>query len=192
MRSAVERQSEEAEKVVRDIRRATRRQYSAEEKVRIVIAGLRAARTASPSCAARKASTRISIIAGPRSFGGGQEAASRRYRTGSNQRRSQRAADRSAAAQGVAGRGPARKSLAQKKRDRRWGVRYMRYRAAEKLEIIHLVEQSSLPVRRTLAQLGISRLLPLVSAVSSARRGSSGRRPASRFLPASRNSFDQR
>src|ERR1700753_995798 len=41
MRSAVERQSEEAEKVVRDIRRAARRQYSAEEKVRIVIAGLR-------------------------------------------------------------------------------------------------------------------------------------------------------
>ena len=33
----------------------------------------------------------------------------------------------------------------------------MRYRAAEKLEIIRLVEQSSLPVRRTPAQLGISR-----------------------------------
>ena len=33
----------------------------------------------------------------------------------------------------------------------------MRYRAAEKLEIIRLVEQSPLPVRRTLAQLGISR-----------------------------------
>ena len=33
----------------------------------------------------------------------------------------------------------------------------MRYAAAEKLEIIRLVEQSSLPVRRTLAQLGISR-----------------------------------
>jgi transposase len=41
MRTAVERQSEAAEKVVRDIRRATRRQYTAEEKVRIVIAGLR-------------------------------------------------------------------------------------------------------------------------------------------------------
>jgi transposase len=41
MRSTVERQSAEAEKVVRDIRRATRRQYTAEEKVRIVIAGLR-------------------------------------------------------------------------------------------------------------------------------------------------------
>jgi putative transposase len=33
----------------------------------------------------------------------------------------------------------------------------MRYSAAEKLEIIRLVEQSSLPVRRTLTQLGIAR-----------------------------------
>jgi transposase len=41
MRSSVERHSEEAKQVVRDIRRAVRRQYSAEEKVRIVIAGLR-------------------------------------------------------------------------------------------------------------------------------------------------------
>ena len=41
MRSKVERHSEEAEKTVRDIRRASRRQYSAEEKIRIVIAGLR-------------------------------------------------------------------------------------------------------------------------------------------------------
>ena len=41
MSSPVERHSEEAEQVVRDIRRAVRRQFSAEEKVRIVIAGLR-------------------------------------------------------------------------------------------------------------------------------------------------------
>jgi putative transposase len=33
----------------------------------------------------------------------------------------------------------------------------MRYAAAEKLEILRLVEQSSLSVRRTLAQLGIPR-----------------------------------
>jgi putative transposase len=33
----------------------------------------------------------------------------------------------------------------------------MRYPAAEKLEIIHLVEQSHLPVRRTLDKLGIPR-----------------------------------
>jgi len=31
----------------------------------------------------------------------------------------------------------------------------MRYPAAEKLEIIRLVERSALPVRRTLAKLGI-------------------------------------
>ena len=33
----------------------------------------------------------------------------------------------------------------------------MRYSASEKLEIIRLVEQSHLPVRRTLGQIGIPR-----------------------------------
>lgn len=41
MRGKAERHSEEAEKAVRDIRRATRRQCPAEEKVRIVIADQR-------------------------------------------------------------------------------------------------------------------------------------------------------
>jgi transposase len=41
MRSKAETPSDEAEKVVRDIRRAARRQCSAEEKVRLVIAALR-------------------------------------------------------------------------------------------------------------------------------------------------------
>src|SRR6201997_4046411 len=41
MRSKIDTQSEEAEKAVRDIRRATRRHFSAEDKVRIVIADLR-------------------------------------------------------------------------------------------------------------------------------------------------------
>jgi hypothetical protein len=58
MRTKAETDSEEAEKRVRDIRRATRRQYSAEEKIRIVIGGC-AVRTASLSCAARKTLTRI-------------------------------------------------------------------------------------------------------------------------------------
>ena len=35
------KKKDSAEKAVRDIRRATRRQYSAEEKIRIVLAGLR-------------------------------------------------------------------------------------------------------------------------------------------------------
>src|ERR1700747_602067 len=50
MRSQVERTTEEAEKVVRDIRRATRRQYSAEAKVRIVIAGLRGEESIAELC----------------------------------------------------------------------------------------------------------------------------------------------
>ena len=41
MGSKIDTQSDEAEKAVRDIRRATRRHFSAEDKVRIVIAGLR-------------------------------------------------------------------------------------------------------------------------------------------------------
>ena len=47
---------------------------------------------------------------------------------------------------------------AQKKHDRGWGCRGMRYPASEKLEIIRLVEQSHLPVRRTLEKLGVSRV----------------------------------
>src|SRR5437868_34240 len=41
MRQASKRVPDSAEKTVRDIRRATRRHHSAEEKIRIVIAGLR-------------------------------------------------------------------------------------------------------------------------------------------------------
>jgi transposase len=41
MRRKTEALSDEAEKAVRDIKRATRRHFSAEDKIRIVIAGLR-------------------------------------------------------------------------------------------------------------------------------------------------------
>src|SRR5215472_2194376 len=41
MSTKIDAQSDEAEKAVRDIRRATRRHFSAEDKIRIVIAGLR-------------------------------------------------------------------------------------------------------------------------------------------------------
>ena len=41
MRSKNQVQKDSAEKAVRDIRRATRRRYSAEEKIRIVLEGLR-------------------------------------------------------------------------------------------------------------------------------------------------------
>src|SRR6202047_113165 len=41
MRQAIKRVPDNAEKTVRDIRRATRRHHSAEEKIRIVLEGLR-------------------------------------------------------------------------------------------------------------------------------------------------------
>ena len=50
MRSKVDEHSEAAERTVRAIRRATRRQYSAEEKVRIVIAGLRGEESIAELC----------------------------------------------------------------------------------------------------------------------------------------------
>ena len=67
MRQQTRSSKEPAEKVVQDIRRATRKQYSAEEKIRIVLEGLRG-RTASPSCAAARGSHRTCTIAGRKTF----------------------------------------------------------------------------------------------------------------------------
>src|SRR5215471_8945709 len=50
MRSKIEADSEAAEKAVRDIRRATRRHFAAEDKVRIVIAGLRGEESVAEPC----------------------------------------------------------------------------------------------------------------------------------------------
>ena len=54
---------EPAEKVVKDIRRATRRQFSAEEKIRIVLEGLRGEESIAELCR-REVSSRICITAG--------------------------------------------------------------------------------------------------------------------------------
>ena len=157
MRSKIDAQSEEAEKAVRDIRRATRRHFSAEDKVRIVIAGLRGEDSVAELC--RKEGINQNLYyrwskdfleAGKKRLAGdtAREATS-------DEVKGLRA--ESSPAQGTAGRADDGEPPAQKKRAGRWGVRYMRYAAAEKLEIIRLVEHSSLPVRRTLEQLGIPR-----------------------------------
>src|SRR5262249_35533273 len=84
--------------------------------------------------------------------GSWQEAPGWRRRAGGDRGRGQGSAS---------GRGrclaDAREPAAEKKHDRGWGRRRMRYPAAEKLEIIRLVEQSPRPVRHTLAKLGIPR-----------------------------------
>jgi transposase len=80
MRSKADTDWEEAEKAVRDIRRATRRLYSAEEKVRIVIAGLRGEDSVAELC--RKEGINQNLLSLVKGLpGGGQEAAGRRYRT---------------------------------------------------------------------------------------------------------------
>src|SRR5580704_14139589 len=56
---------EPAAKIVKDIRRATRRQFSAEEKIRIVLEGLRGEESIAELCLA-KGSSRTSIIVGRR------------------------------------------------------------------------------------------------------------------------------
>ena len=50
MRQRDDRTPENAEKTVRDIRRATRRQFSAEEKIRIVLEGLRGEESIAELC----------------------------------------------------------------------------------------------------------------------------------------------
>ena len=55
-----------AEKTVPDIRQATRRHYSAEEKIRVVLEGLFEVRTVLVNCGVAKASTAMPITAGGR------------------------------------------------------------------------------------------------------------------------------
>src|SRR5215467_6447082 len=148
---------EPAEQVVREIRRATRRQFSAEEKDphRPFGSARRGQHRRTVPPRGDRPEPLLSLVEGI--SGGRQEAPGRRYGASGNLRRSQGAAPGGQCAQGGGGRADAREPAAEKKRDRGWGGRRMRYRAAEKLEIIRLVEQSPLPVRYTLVKLGIPR-----------------------------------
>src|SRR2546430_5694643 len=97
----------------------------------------------------------LSLVKGlPRSR---QETAGWRHGAGRGLGRSQGPSPRGVGPEGGCGRTDTGKPSAQKKHDRGWGGRGMRYPAPEKAEIIRLVEQSSLPVKRTLEKLGIPR-----------------------------------
>src|SRR5690606_36014322 len=89
--------------------------------------------------------------------GSGQAPPGRRYHACRDHRRGAGPAPRGPRLEGMRGRPDTRKPSAEKKHDRGWGRRRMRYPASEKLEIIRLVEQSHLPAKRTLDKLGIAR-----------------------------------
>ncbi|HJL53565.1 MAG: IS3 family transposase [Pseudomonadales bacterium] len=145
-----------SEQTVRDIRRATRRQYSAEEKIRIVLDGLRGEDSVAELCRREGINTNVYyrwskefLEAGKKRLAGdtAREATPNEVKD----LRSEAAALKEAVAELLM------ENRLLKKRDRGWGGRYMRYSASEKYEIIRLVEQSSLSVKQTLARLDIHR-----------------------------------
>ncbi|WP_339755252.1 IS3 family transposase [uncultured Marinobacter sp.] len=148
-------QKDPAEKVVRDIRRKTRRKHSTEEKIRIVLEGLRGEESIAALC--RREGIAESLYyswskdfleAGKKRLAGDTA----RQATGGEVkalRAEARDLKETLAEQMLENR------LLKKKHDRGWGRPRMRYPASEKLEIIRLVEQSHLGVRPTLEKLGI-------------------------------------
>ncbi|WP_281824308.1 IS3-like element ISSsp2 family transposase [Sphingobium sp. BS19] len=146
-----------AEQVVKDIRRAARRHFSAEDKIRIVLDGLRGEDSIAELC--RKEGIAQSLYytwskefmeAGKRRLAGDTARAATTDEVKDLRRES------SALKECVADL-TLENRLLKKKHDRGWGRRRMRYPGSEKLEIIRIVEQSHLPAKRTLDQLGIPR-----------------------------------
>ncbi|PLW78468.1 IS3 family transposase [Cohaesibacter celericrescens] len=146
-----------SEKIVKDIKRATRKQYSAEEKIRIVLDGLRGEDSIAELCRKEGISQGIYykwskdfMEAGKKRLAGDTARAATTDEV-KNLRRESRELKEVVAEQTLELR------LLKKKRDGNWGRPRMRYSASEKLEIINLVEGSHLSARQTLDKLGIPR-----------------------------------
>ena len=144
-----------AEKVVRDIRRKTRRRHSTEEKIRIVLEGLRGEESIAVLCRREGIAESLYYSWSKEFLEAGKKrlAGDTARQATSNEVKALRAEARdlkeALAEQMLENR------LLKKKHDRGWGRRGMRYPASEKLEIIRLVDQSHLGVRPTLKKLGI-------------------------------------
>ena len=142
---------------MKDIRRATRKQYSAEEKIRIVLDGLRGEYSIAELC--RREGIAESLYyswskefleAGKRRLAGDTARAATSEEVKDLRRQAQELKE-------VVAEQALELRLLKKSMIADGGDRRMRYPAAEKLEIIRLVEQSHLPVRRTLEKLGVPR-----------------------------------
>ncbi|WP_433850417.1 IS3 family transposase [Brucella pseudogrignonensis] len=150
-------QTSSAEKTIKDIRRATRKHYSAEDKIRIVLEGLRGEDSIAAICR-REGIAESLYYSWSKEFleAGKKRLAGDTARSATSDevkalRRESRDLKEALADVTLENR------LLKKKHDRGWGRRRMRYPATEKLEIIRLVEQSHLSARQTLEKLGIPR-----------------------------------
>ena len=156
MRQASKRVPDSAEKTVRDIRRATRRHHSAEEKIRIVLEGLRGEDSIAELCRKEGINQNLYYRWSKEFLEAGKK---RLAGDTAREATSDEVKELKAEARQL------KETLAEvlienrllKKRSRGWGGRFMRHSASEKFEIIELVEQSSLSIRRTLAPIGIPR-----------------------------------
>ena len=146
-----------SEKIIRDIKRNTRKQYSAEEKIRIVLDGVRGEASMAELCR-REGIAQSLYYKWSKDFmqAGKKRLAGDIVRQANTSdvtalRREARDLKEVVAEQTLELR------LLKKKHARGWGRPRMRYSTSEKLEIIRLVERSHLPVKQTLAMLGIAR-----------------------------------
>ncbi|MCP4205474.1 MAG: IS3 family transposase [Shimia sp.] len=146
-----------ADRLVKTIRRKTRQTYSSEEKIRIVLAGLRGEESISALCRREGISESLYyswskefLEAGKRRLSG--DTARQATSPEVKELRSEALALKECVADLTL-----ENRLLKKGHDRGWGVREMRYPASEKLEIIRTVEGSRLPAKQTLDMLGIPR-----------------------------------
>ena len=154
MSSSEKQQQDSAEKTVREIRRRTRRRHSSEEKIGIVVDGLRGEDSIAELCRREQINQNL-YYRWSKEF---LEAGKKRL-AGDTAREANSDAVKSLRTEASL----LKEMLAEVMMENRllkktcwgWGGRYMRYSSSEKLEIIGLVETSGLPVRRTLVQLGI-------------------------------------
>ncbi|QEP30376.1 MULTISPECIES: IS3 family transposase [Paracoccaceae] len=146
-----------ADKLVKGIKRKTRKHYSAEEKIRIVLAGMRGEESIAALCR-REGISESLYYTWSKEFleAGKQRLAGDTARQATSPEVKELRSESAALKEAVADL-TLENRLLKKKHDRGWGVRGMRYPASEKLEIIRTVEASHLPARQTLAMLGIPR-----------------------------------
>nr|WP_170429869.1 IS3 family transposase [Ruegeria arenilitoris] len=155
MNKKSETSKDAADKLVRGIKRKTRKHYSAEEKIRVVLAGLRGEESIAALCR-REGIAESLYYSWSKEFleaGKNRLAGDTARQATSPQVKELRS--ESAALKEVVAELTLENRLLKKKHDRGWGGRRMRYPASEKLEIIRTVEASHLSVKQTLAMLGI-------------------------------------